>query len=194
MGISQSEICHSNMLAWLLDHRIDGWGTHAQGKLGVKLFLEEFGAELGDLRSAKLKKSVDDSHYWVYTEATSDESRVDIEIAARGSFLIHIENKILSSEGEDQTDREWRDLLARQKELNVPNETCHAIYLTLDGSNAKNANFSCFAWRRIANVLDRFADGACPADVKLFARHCAKTIRKLSAAEHEEREDEDADV
>jgi len=35
-----------------------------------------------------------------------DEARADIEIAARGKFIVHIENKIWSEEGEDQTHRE----------------------------------------------------------------------------------------
>src|SRR5262245_39625951 len=33
MGADGDEVCHSKILAWLLDHRIEH-GTHAQGNLG----------------------------------------------------------------------------------------------------------------------------------------------------------------
>ena len=42
MDIKTDEACHSKILAWLLDRRIDR-GTHAQGSLGFRLLLEELG-------------------------------------------------------------------------------------------------------------------------------------------------------
>src|SRR5262245_18376962 len=193
LGISRDEICHSHILAWLLDHRIE-YGTHAQGNLGFQLFLTEFAPQLQALGATEVIAYADERDYWVYTEMAGFESRVDVEVAAQGKFLIHIETKILSTEGEDQTDREWRDLLVRAKALNVPARSCHAVFLTLDGCKAQNANFSCVAWWRIASVLDHFAETAKPVDVKLFARHLAKAIRKQCAEEHQESEHEDAEV
>jgi hypothetical protein len=43
LQIASDEIKHSMMLEWLLDHRIERAGTHAQGKLGFSLFLEKTG-------------------------------------------------------------------------------------------------------------------------------------------------------
>src|SRR5207245_2259609 len=39
--VTNDERRHSALLAWLLDHRIDHFGTHAQGSLGFQLFLKE---------------------------------------------------------------------------------------------------------------------------------------------------------
>jgi hypothetical protein len=193
LGVEGDEESHSKILAWLLDHRIER-GTHAQGNLGFRLFLEELAKELREGHVAQVAAYADEANYWVHPEVSGNEARVDIEIAARDKFLIHLENKIYAAEGEDQTDREWRDLQAKRKELRVPEEACHAIFLTLDGSEAKNKNFRSVGWNRIAKVLDQFATLAEPPEVKLFARHYAKAIRKLSVVECEEQEVEDAKV
>ena len=63
MEIEQSEICHSRLLAWMLDHRIER-GTHAQGNLGFRLFLEELEAEL-DPDSQRNAIAYADECYWV---------------------------------------------------------------------------------------------------------------------------------
>jgi len=93
LDITGNEIRHSMMLAWLLDHRIERAGTHAQGGLGFQLFLAELG----------LDESYAEDDYWVSREVCGDESRVDIEIAAPQRFVVHIENKIHSLEGDAQT-------------------------------------------------------------------------------------------
>ena len=46
LEIDGNEVCHSMILAWLLDGRIEH-GTHAQGNLGFQLFLEELASERG---------------------------------------------------------------------------------------------------------------------------------------------------
>jgi hypothetical protein len=191
IGVEAKEVIHSKLLAWILDPQIEG-GTHAQGNRGLRLFVEEFARELrtsGDDASAHA-----DADFWVDFEVRGQEARVDIEIAAHGKFLIQIENKIYAAEGDDQTNREWRDLQARRKQLGVPESHCHAIFLTLDGSLASNDHFRPVAWSRIARVLDKFADQAEPVEVKLFVRHYAKAIRGLSVAVHEEAEADDGDL
>src|ERR1035441_308833 len=40
MRLTTKELCHSDILAWLLDHRLNGFGSHAQGKRGFRLFLK----------------------------------------------------------------------------------------------------------------------------------------------------------
>jgi hypothetical protein len=87
---------------------------------------------------------------------------MDIEVVASGKFIIQIENKILSLEGDNQTKREWCDLNKRTE----PNR--HAIFLTLDGREADEKNFRPVGWSRVARVLDKFAEQAQPPVVKLF--------------------------
>ena len=45
MNVEYDEVRHSKVLAWLLDRRIEH-GTHAQGNLGFRLFLEELQRDL----------------------------------------------------------------------------------------------------------------------------------------------------
>jgi hypothetical protein len=192
MGLEGDEACHSTLLAWLLAHRIER-GTHAQGNLGFRLFLEELSRELQKQEGVDVTVYAD-ADYWVDCEVRGDEARVDIEIAAQPKFLIHIENKIYSAEGDDQTNREWRDLEVRRKALAVPENQCHALFLTLDGTNAQNDQFRPIRWGRIARILGKFADRAEPPEVKLFAGHYARAIRKLSSIERAEMEADDADI
>ncbi len=188
MGVDGNELCHSNVLAWLLDRRIEH-GTHAQEKLGFRLFLEELAPDFQQGDASRVLDYADEPSYWVCREVSGDESRVDVEVAARNKFLIHIENKIGSSEGKRQTHREWQDLQARGKELGVPEFACHGVFLTLDGTPPKNNNFVAVSWSRIAQVFARFADEAKPHDVKLFARHySSKVFRMLIKAERQKAE------
>jgi hypothetical protein len=172
MLLTGKEIRHSMMLAWLLDHDIRKLGTHAQGSLGFRLFLQEF-SEFGlpiDWANCK---------YWVRREVAGDESIVDVEVACRGRFLIHIENKIWSGEGPDQTDREWSDLQRRAAELSVTVPHIHALFLTPSGTDPSNLNFRPIPWGRIVRVLEKFADQAKPKDVRLFTAHYARALRRF---------------
>jgi hypothetical protein len=188
MEVADDEATHSKILAWLLDRRLEH-GTHAQGNLGFRLFLQELGPKLG----LKSTLPYPNETYWVRCEVSGSESRVDIEIAARGKFIIHIENKISSFEGEDQTHREWRDLEMRAKELGVPRSNIHGIFLTLDRSEPANKNFLAVSWQQLVTVLDRFAMQAQAGEVKLFAAHYADAVRKLTLTESETEENQNED-
>jgi len=194
MAVEDDEATHSRILAWLLDRRLEH-GSHAQGALGFRLFLREFGPDL----NVKLKPQImsyPDEPYWVRREVAGRESRVDIEIAASRKFIIHIENKIGSSEGEYQTHREWCDLKRRAKDLCIPRSNVHGIFLTLDSSPPRNKHFAAIGWHRLVTVLEQFAEEAQPPEVKLFAAHCARAVRKLTQSEPrtEERKDGDSSV
>jgi hypothetical protein len=129
----------------------------------------------------------------VRREVAGDESIVDIEIACRGRFLIHVENKIWSGEGANQTGREWDDLQRRAKDLKVNVSNIHAIFLTPHGTKPTNPNFLAIPWGRIVRVLERFAEQAKPPDVKLFAAHYARALRRFIVVQ-ETREDANAET
>jgi hypothetical protein len=190
MGVADDEVTHSRILAWMLDQRLEH-GTHAQGNLGFRLFIQELGPKLKP-QSADIS-SYHNKSYWVQCEVSGIEARVDIEIAAMRRFIIHIENKIGSFEGDDQTNREWRDLQRRAKELGISGLNTHAIFLTIDGSDAKNDNFVSIPWRNLLPVLEGFAEQAQAVEVKLFAAHYAKAISKLTPTEPETEENENED-
>ena len=179
MQVSGKEMRHSMMLAWLLDHEIRKHGTHAQGNLGFRLFLEEFGLPTVYATDCK---------YWVRREVAGNESIVDVEIVRRVHFLIHIENKIWSGEGKIQTDREWADIQRRAEVLKVSTRSVHALFLTPIGTKPENANFQAITWGRIVRVLEIFAEQAKPPDVKLFARHYMRALKRFSAEHRNEEE------
>ena len=169
-------------LAWLLDHDMRKLGTHAQGNLGFRLFLHEFGLPI----------DYADCKYWVRREVAGDESIVDVEVACRGRFLIHIENKIWSCEGLDQTDREWSDMQRRAAGLNVSAPNVHALFLTPRGTKPSDPHFRAISWKRIVRVLEKFADQAKPPDVKLFTAHYARALKRFIVVQNT-REDDDAE-
>lgn len=151
LQLTGNELRHSMVLAWLLDHDLRRLGTHAQGRIGFWLFLKEFGLPL----------AYADTNYCVRREVRGDESTVDVEVACRKEFLIHIENKIWSEEGTDQTNREWSDVRRRINQLvlrgDMARTAVHALYLTLHGSRPANSNFAPISWQSIAGVFDKFA-------------------------------------
>ena len=185
MRITNKEVYHSKILAWLLDHDLRRYGTHAQGKLGFELFLD----------AVRLPLCYAEADYWVRPEVANDESRVDLEIGARGAFLIHIENKIKAPEGEMQTRREWADLTRRAATLGVetsgPKRATHAFFLTPEGRSAQNPKFAQLSWATVASILEGFAHKALPPDVRLFSAHYARAlrtfvVRELGPEEHED--------
>jgi hypothetical protein len=168
MRLTGNEVRHSMVLAWLLDHDLRKIGTHAQGNLGFRLFLSEL----------RLPVEYASYNYWVRREVAGEESIVDLEIAYRGRFLIHIENKIWAGEGPNQTTREWSDLQRRAADLNVNTTDVHAFFLTPHGTPAANPSFHAVSWSRVARILERFAEQAKPPDVRLFSDHYARALRR----------------
>ncbi len=197
MGVNCREVCHSKILAWLLDWRINEYGTHAQRELGFRIFLQQFEKRLDPENNCHIIDYADEPTYWVQCEVPGSKSRVDIEIAALKRFVIHIENKILAPEGENETNREWEDLLERAKELGIPRANIHGIFLTLDGrrpKNPENNGFRPVGWNLIAHILEEFAKQAEPNDVKLFACHYAAAVRSLVASKPQVKEIKDAEA
>jgi hypothetical protein len=181
MQLTWKEIGHSRILAWLLDSDMTGLGTHAQGRLGLRLFLEQVG----------LPAEYAEGDYRVYLESPSEESRIDIEVAERGRFVIHIENKIGANEGDKQTQREWRGIENRAETPGCALK--YAFYLTPRGIGASSEHFQPISWRKIATVFETFADAAKPEDVKLFARHYARALKtNIIPPELKEKEIDDA--
>ena len=116
-------------------------------------------------------------HYRVIRELAGEESQLDIVIEAEGEFIIGIENKIDSEEGNNQTKREWNDLERRRTALSIPTEII-AFYLTPDEAKPSWNLFKPISWQLIANIFEAFADEAKAELVRIFAKHYAETIRR----------------
>jgi len=175
LGLKTNEMSHSRMLAWLLDRNYCGHGTHAQGSLGFKLFLAEL----------RLPTELADARYVVRQEVPGDDSRIDIEVAKLGRFVMHIEVKIRAPEGHNhqQTTLEWENLRQRAEKLAVKEDQkdggIFALYITPSGQKPSCDKFRPVTWQQVANVFYRFADEAQAGDVRLFARHYAGTLERF---------------
>ena len=90
MRLSRRELCHSDILAWLLDPH----GSHAQGNIGFRLFLKQM----------NLPEEFASKNYRVIRELSGEESQLDIVIEAEGKFIIGIENKIFHFLNNDLND------------------------------------------------------------------------------------------
>jgi hypothetical protein len=55
----------------------------------------------------------------------------------------------------------------------------HAMFLTRYGTKPANRNFVSISWGRVIRVLEAFADQAKPTEVKLFAAHYARALRRF---------------
>lgn len=139
LDIGADELKHSSFLAWLLNLRKE----HGQGNLFLQCFFRACGIDI--------PINVIDK-YIVRTEFPGWESIIDILIYQKGSFILYIENKIFSNEGEGQIDREYRDMHRLADALMIPREMRFPIFLTpsrktpISGDGEK---WTCLSYRRI---------------------------------------------
>jgi hypothetical protein len=122
-------LVHTPMLAELLDPE----GTHGQGFLFLRTFLETLG-----LPGSTLSPLSPGGHQWfVETEKpTGTHGNLDILISCRElGCMVAIENKIGAGEQEDQLWRYWNWLEYRKRQF--PRR--HLVFLTPTGRNAQTA-------------------------------------------------------
>jgi len=116
--VGSDEVKHSSILAWLLDSR----SGHGQGSLFLEAFMKASGIP-GPVPFP----------YRVRTEFSGSESIVDIMVCRRREYLLYMENKVFAAEGDNQVDREFRDMRELGRGLQVPEEKQFAVFLTPDG-------------------------------------------------------------
>lgn len=170
-GIENNELVHSNFLAWLLDPL----ESHRLGSRFVEEFLRRVAARTGYLDSS----SLDFSNLKVDREITGDESRLDIRIwDPRGSFQCVIENKILSGEGADQTDRLYRTFHGKSsQELYV--------FLSLDETTKpKNGIFKSLPYKEVLPILQSLLQDSLDVDTRFLIRNYVNTLERLVVSEN----------
>lgn len=163
LGFVDKEIIHSRVLAWLFNRN----GSHGQKSYFLKLFLKAHGL---------LNKYSSYTDYKVKTEVSEDESRIDIRIYKEGRFLINIENKIFSSQGEGQLIREERDAYKKAKQLKITNPHVHCFFLTVDPNETPPKGsikpIKHIKWgESILSCLNNYLKHVKSRSVKLFMEH-----------------------
>lgn len=146
------ENTHSNILAWLFDP----YASHSQQDLFFKAFINHFDYEV----------FYDALEYKVVREFSGLESIVDILIYGK-SFIFFIENKTLSLEGEDQTNREYRDLKRLAESFGVDNNY-HAVFLSPYGQTPQNKSFKAISYQQISSAFKNIMDEVGSEYVRFF--------------------------
>lgn len=129
LGISESEVAHSNFLGWLLDPGRD----HRTGDHFLKDFLRETATHAENLGIAVASPDEIDAIDWSASSVRREEYYIDILIVNPASqFLCAIENKIWAPEGDRQLSR-YRQVL----ENAYPDYIRHYVFLTPDGRQSQ---------------------------------------------------------
>jgi len=120
--------------------------------------------------------------YAVRTECAGMESIIDVMVFRRREFLVYVENKILAPEGEDQVDREFRDMRRRGAALGVPVERQYAVFLTPGGRAPISGDPS--RWRPVSygGLAGAFADvlpSVSSDEVRVVLRHWIETVSRF---------------
>jgi|GEM_PF-1907983 len=125
LSFGNNEVALSALLSWLLNER----SRHYHGNLFLTTLVKLCNLPL------PIESLVE---YRVDTEHSEQESIIDIKVYKKGEFLLYIENKILSPEGENQTFREFRDMERVGESYGIPSQYQFAIFLTPDGRQPKD--------------------------------------------------------
>lgn len=170
-GVEYNELVHSNFLAWLFDPL----GSHGLRTHFVEAFVGKVARKIHNLYLSRL----DLSNIKVEREFPGDESRLDIRILdPRGSFQCVIENKILSEEGTDQTDRLYKNFRGKsQKDI--------FVFLTLDErAKPTNRNFTSLTYAEILPMLQRYPQASLNSEVRFLIGNYVNTLERLIVSEN----------
>lgn len=170
LGVARAEIRHSNFLAWLLDPN----ESHGQGSLFLKAvlmdLLKQTPAETRPLSPIEL-----DGEELRGVEVRREWRSIDLLIKCeQPAFVIAIENKVDSGEGEGQLQR-YEDAVRQEWPALRP---LH-VFLTPDGSEASDDDWVPYSYADIHRVLERVQQsnrGAIGGDVAAFLEHYLRLI------------------
>jgi hypothetical protein len=171
LGIEENELVHSNFLAYLLDPA----ENHGLGSQFIEKFLRVAASKSN--RDAIRIPSIDFQNILVEREISSETSRSDIRLMdVKGLFHCTIENKIFSREGDEQTNRLYRDFHGI-----CPSELF--VFLTLSGKEKPtNRNFISVTYSELLPALHELLNDAV-GDTKLLMKNYLSTLERLILAE-----------
>jgi len=169
-GLEDNELVHSNVLAWLLDPlESHGLGSQFAEKFLFKVALKTSSFDIAHLDFKNLQ---------VEKEISSEKSRLDIRIfESCGKFQCIIENKIWSSEGNDQTMRLYRDFHDETYKEEL------FVFLTLDKeSKPKDPHFISLNYEEVSPILTELLNTA-DGDTRFLIKHYSNTLERLIMSE-----------
>lgn len=178
LRITNMEIRHSNILAWLFDPN----ESHAMGDAFIKEFVRKL-AEKNEREDFDYFAFMlqDFYSYQVYREA----NHIDIVLLSREEkTAIIIENKIWSGESEHQLQEYYEKSLVEYKDC----AEILYVFLTPDGSDSSNPErWISFSYEEIIEALEcAVADTNLRPEVALLIKNYIETVRKKIMRERDE--------
>lgn len=141
LGITGKEEIHSNLLFWLLNpDESHGLGDKFLKELIKTVFNCEI--DVNKIESRKLEKDL------------TEGRRIDIEIIGH-EWILAIENKINSSELNDQTSRYAKYYKNVEISKGISKDRLFLIYLTRTGEAASSDYFKSVSYKQIRMILEK---------------------------------------
>ena len=141
-GVSKKEDPHSKFLVWLMREE----ESHGLGNAFIELFVEAVTAKydhFGDVSTEGVA---------IIPEASGERGTPDIKILGK-DYMCIVENKIMSLEGKDQTERYAKDAEETAEELGIPKDRVFLIFLTPTGRKASDKRFKSIKYAEIIKLL-----------------------------------------
>lgn len=169
LGISQTEIRHSNLLAWLLDPR----GNHQLGNAVLREFLRDIivNGQVNECFELLLSNQND---FIVRREW----KHIDILLISYATkTVIAIENKVNARESKTQLNR-YRNIL--EEEFKREERWAHVyLFLTPDGDEPSDANWDILTYEDIVGDIERALQGLdLLPEVKLLIENYLDVLRR----------------
>lgn len=169
LGISQTEIRHSNLLAWLLDPR----GNHQLGNAVLREFLRDIivNGQVNECFELLLSNQND---FIVRREW----KHIDILLISYATkTVIAIENKVNARESKTQLNR-YRNIL--EEEFKREERWTHVyLFLTPDGDEPSDANWDILTYEDIVGDIERALQGLdLLPEVKLLIENYLDVLRR----------------
>lgn len=148
LGITRTEIRHSNFLAWLLDAN----GNHGLGRLVVTRFLRQV---LADERTLGISELDVESLNYSAMQVRREWQQIDI-LLEFPDLVVCIENKVDSQDHSNQLSR-YRETI--RKHFPEPERRAAFVYLTPAGAapidTAVHSDYVEYSYAHLVTILDR---------------------------------------
>lgn len=128
-GIDHYELQHSAIIAEMIDPK----GSHGQGELFLKLFMQAYGSKL-TLEDIEYDKVEVRREEWTEVH----DGRMDIFIEYNGLPLVIIENKLFAKDQSVQLLKYKNDADTKINKTQKTNQKYEIVYLSLDGKRASD--------------------------------------------------------
>lgn len=179
LGVEENENVHSNMLAWMFDHK----GRHGLKGMAIEYIIWHFDK---DLSKAIEEVDKDFTSFSVLREVSfsdgenGEKGRMDILLVSDvAKCVICIENKVKSSEHSDQLTR-YVDYLTKTYCANGKDYKTLFIYLTPAGENASDTRWHDFSYKELKAIIDDILyDHIASVESKLFIDYFREMLYDL---------------